>query len=221
MKLPASSQFLFTGYFVLLASSGAAAGSFTIDQIMSAPFASDLVAAPTRASVAWIENEQGRRNIWMAAGPSWTARKLTSFDQDDGQEIAQLAWASDASYILFSRGGDFENGGENPNPDLAPQRPDQSIWRVDVAGGEPVKLTIGRSPQISPRGGIVFIRKGQIFLLPKNEGKPAKAEGEPLLDQKGSQSDLRWSPDGSAFAFVSDRGDHSLVGVYRLADKSL
>jgi dipeptidyl aminopeptidase/acylaminoacyl peptidase len=222
MRLLASCTFLFTSYLAFFASSsGAAAASFTIDQIMSAPFASDLIAAPTGASVAWIENEQGRRNIWTASGPSWTARKLTSFDQDDGQEIADLAWASDASYILFSRGGDFENGGENPNPDLAPQRPDQSIWRVDVSGGEAVKLTVGRSPQISSKGDVAFIRKGQVFSLPKTDGKPAKTEGEPLLDQKGSQSDLRWSPDGGAFAFVSDRGDHSLIGIYRPSDKSL
>ena len=134
-----------------------------------------------------------------------------------------LTWRGlpDASYILFARGGDFENGGENPNPNLAPQRPDQSLWRVDVAGGEPTKLTVGRSPQISSKGDVVFIRKDQVFLLPRSGGKPPKAEGEPLVDQKGSQSDLRWSPDGSSFAFVSDRGDHSFVGIYTLADKSL
>ncbi len=221
MRQPASCTFLFTVYLGLFAASSGAATSFSIDQIMSAPFASDLIAAPTGTSVAWIENEQGRRNIWTASGPSWAARKLTSFDQDDGQEIADLAWGPDASYILFARGGDFENGGENPNPNLAPQRPDQSIWRVEVTGGEPVKLTVGLSPQISSRGDVVFTRKGQVFLLAKTDGKPGKTEGEPLVDQKGSQSNLRWSPDGSAFAFVSDRGDHSLIGIYRLADKSL
>ncbi len=207
--------------FALSVRSAQSPQPFTVGQVMSAPFASDLIAAPKGASAAWIENEQGRRNIWVASGPSWTARKLTSFEADDGQEIADLAWAPDGSYLLFARGGDFENGGENPNPDLAPNRPDQSIWRVDLTGGDAVKLTIGNSPQISSQGDVIFIRKGQVFSLAKAGGKPVKGDGEPLLDQKGSPSDLRWSPDGSSFAFVSDRSDHSLIGVYRLADKSL
>src|SRR3569833_3999260 len=119
---------LFCASALCVSSSGAANGTFTIDQVMSAPFASEPVASPTGAKVAWILNERGHRNIWMAEGPAWKGHKVTHFDQDDGQEIAELAWAPDGSYLLFSRGGDFENGGENPNPDSNPTTPDQSIW---------------------------------------------------------------------------------------------
>jgi dipeptidyl aminopeptidase/acylaminoacyl peptidase len=200
----------------------APAGSFTIDQIMSVPFASELTPSPKGAAAAWIENENGRRNIWIASGPDWKAHPVTSFNQDDGQEIADIAWAPDGSYLLFARGGDFENGGENPNPDLAPERPDQSIWRVDIAGGAPTKLTVGRAPEISPKGDlVVFIRSHQIFSFHPSSAKSGKVDAVSLVDQKGEQSDLRWSPDGSAFAFVSNRGDHSFIGLYKLADKSI
>ena len=40
--------------------------SFTLQQALSAPFASDLVASPQLGRFAWIENQQGRRNLWMA-----------------------------------------------------------------------------------------------------------------------------------------------------------
>src|SRR5882672_7897444 len=89
----------------------APSGSFTIGQVMSAPFASAPLAAPNGARVAWLENEEGKRNIWVAEGPGWKGRKITNFNHDDGQEIAELAWAPDGSYLLFARGGDFENGG--------------------------------------------------------------------------------------------------------------
>ena len=39
---------------------------FTLDEVMSAPFVSELTAAPAGARVAWIANDRGRRNIWVA-----------------------------------------------------------------------------------------------------------------------------------------------------------
>ncbi len=195
-----------------------AQGSFTVEQVTSAPFASGLVAARTGTAVAWLENDRGRRNIWAASGPEWRGRPITAFDKDDGQEIADIVWSPDASYLLFTRGGDFENGGENPNPDLDPKKPEQAIWRVNLTGGPPVKLTVGHAPQISPNGGtVVFLRNGQIY----SWSKPDATDAAPLVEQQGSQSDLRWSPDGRSFAFVSDRKQHSLIGLYSLTDKSV
>src|SRR5579875_67625 len=106
--------------------------TFTIDQVMGAPFASSPIAAPKGATMAWLINDQGRRNIWMASAPDWHGRKVTAFDQDDGQEIDELAWAPDGSYLLFTRGGDFETHRENPNPDLSPLTPRQEIWSVAI-----------------------------------------------------------------------------------------
>src|SRR5438105_15771741 len=41
--------------------------AFTLDQVMSAPFPEGLVAAPAGGSVAWVFNDRGARNIWVAA----------------------------------------------------------------------------------------------------------------------------------------------------------
>src|SRR6266567_1725952 len=131
--------------------------SFTISQVMSAPFASGLLAAPTGSKVAWLENEEGKRNIWVAEAPDWSGHKITNFEKDDGQEIAELAWAPDGSYLLFARGGDFENGGDNPNPDLSPTKPEQEIWYVAMREPAPKRLTEGHSPVISPKGDIVAV----------------------------------------------------------------
>ena len=192
----------------------AATGPFTISQALSAPFASELKASPNGAKMAWIENEQGRRNIWFAAAPDWKAEKATAFNEDDGQEIADLAWAHDGSFLLFSRGGDFENAGENPNPAIVLKRPDQSIWQFKFDGSAPAKLTEGRSPRVSSDNRIVFLRKNQIFEL-------ADAKAVELAEQKGEQEAPCWSPDGRRFAFVSQRGDHSFIGVYDYGTKQL
>ncbi len=196
--------------FFLASTAFAQNGSFTIDQIMSAPFASSPVAAPKAARVAWLLNERGQRNIWVADAPGWKARKLTSFDKDDGQEISDLAWAPDAGYLLFARGGDFETGGDNPNPDLNPIKPDQALWSVALDGSPAKKLTEGHGGAISPKGdAVAFLRAGQIWMM-----KPSGADAALAVSQKGSANGLRWSPDGRQLAFVSNRRDHSLIGIY-------
>jgi dipeptidyl aminopeptidase/acylaminoacyl peptidase len=206
--------------FLLVATAGclwAAGGSFTIEQVMSAPFASALTAAPRRPVVVWLENEQGRRNLWAASAPDWKAHKLTAFEDDDGQQIDQMAWAPDGSYLVFTRGGDFENGGTNPNPALSVTQPGQDIWRVDLDGSPARKLTEGQAAAISPKGDrIAFLRSGQIWLMGAAGESPKQA-----LQQKWGSEGLTWSPDGSQLAFVSERGDHSFIGLYSVAENSV
>ena len=195
----------------------AAQRSFTIPQVMSEPFATALLASPNGATVAWLENGEGKRNIWVAQAPDWTGRQITSFNRDDGQEIDDLAWAPDGSYLLFARGGDFENGGENPNPDWSPTKPEQAIWSVGLDHTPARRLTEGHAPAISPRGDIVaFLRGGQIFFM-KSGGENVRN----VITQKGEQSELTWSPDGSELAFVSGRGNHRFIGLYSPSENSL
>src|SRR5512146_2463057 len=67
---------------------------FTLEQVMSSPFPDGLIAAPEGGKFAWVFNTLGARNIWVAepAGNSgtYTSRALTSYTEDDGQEIAEL-----------------------------------------------------------------------------------------------------------------------------------
>ncbi|MBV9082294.1 MAG: S9 family peptidase, partial [Acidobacteriaceae bacterium] len=202
---------------IVVAASQDTSSSFTIEQVMSAPFASSLKAASKGAKVAWLLNDRGARNVWIAAAPDWKGRKVTSFNQDDGQEIDDLVWAADGNHVLFARGGDFEMGRDNPNPSSNPEKPEQDIWIAGLDGSPARKLTEGHSPAVSPKGDTVaFMRAGQIFMM-KSFGENAKS----AVALKGSPSGLIWSPDGSALAFVSGRADHSFIVVYTPSDKSL
>ena len=92
---------------------------FTLEQVMSAPFVSELTAAPAAGRVAWIANEQGRRNIWVAQpGSHASAQQITHYTQDDGQEISGLAWSADGEWLAYTRGGDAE-WPERPAPNPA------------------------------------------------------------------------------------------------------
>jgi hypothetical protein len=64
----------------LLFADGRAAeqSTFTLDQVMSAPFPAHLAAAPTGGTVAWVFNERGVRNLWVAEPPGYRGRKLST-----------------------------------------------------------------------------------------------------------------------------------------------
>jgi dipeptidyl aminopeptidase/acylaminoacyl peptidase len=197
--------------------------SFTLEQALSAPFASDLVASPQLGRFAWVENQQGRRNLWMAQPNSagkYESKRLTSYDQDDGQEMYQIAWTPDAERIVYVRGGDSEYPDRSdPNPALLPGGVDRSIWVIAAAGGEPRKLSEGFNPVISPKGDqVAFLSHGQIWTVGL---EPDSAKANPLLHTRGDISALVWAPDSHAIAFVSERADHSFIGVYDLSSKTL
>ena len=195
---------------------------FTLEQVTSAPFPTELSAAPVKGRVAWVFNARGARNIWIAepaTDGSYKARQITSYKEDDGQDVGQLSWAPDAATIVYTRGGDLEFLNKpNPNPLSSPQGVEQDIWAVSLQTGETKMLGEGYSPAVSPKGDIVaFISKAQVwFTKLDGTGKPAQ-----WIHSNGDAGELRWSPDGSKLAFTSRRGDHGFIGVYDVAAKSL
>ena len=194
----------------------------TLEQILSAPFPTELTAAPARGRVAWVFNARGARNLWVAepaADGSYKSRQLTPYTDDDGQDLGQLAWSADAQTIVYTRGGDLEFlNNSYPNPQSSPQGVEQDIWAISLSGGAPKKLAEGHSAAISPKGGAVaYIFKGQVW----SANLDGSDKPEQLIHANGNATSPRWSPDGAKLAFVSRRGDHSFVGVYDVAAKSL
>jgi dipeptidyl aminopeptidase/acylaminoacyl peptidase len=190
---------------------------FTLEQVMSAPFPSDLSAAPAGGRVAWVLNAKGVRNIWIAEPPAYKGKQITSYSEDDGLEIGELVWAPDGQSIIYTRGGDLEGFGENPNPRSRTEEPKQQIWIVSLEG----KLRLlgeGHSAVVSPKGDrVAFIFKRDVSWV-KTDGSEKAAQ---LFQTKGRSGSVHWSPDGSKLSFLSNRGDHSYVGVCDLATKSI
>lgn len=203
--------------FLCFSAVGLFAQSFTIEQAMRAPFNSQLTASPVGTKFAWVANQEGRRNLWVFDG---SARALTHYDADDGLEIHDLAWTPDGASIVFGRGGDFEFAGKpSPNPALIPGGVEQDIWIVPLSGGEPRKIAEGHASAISPAGDVlVYLLKGEIWTI---NLKDANAKPEQLFHGRGHFGSLTWSPDGKWLAFTSHRDDHSFVGVYSFAAKTV
>jgi dipeptidyl aminopeptidase/acylaminoacyl peptidase len=218
--MPRSRMLLAIALVLLLAPLCGAAGrsAFTLEQVLSAPFPTDLTTSPSGGKVAWVANIRGVRNIWVAAPPERKGRPVTSFAEDDGQEITDISFTPDGNAIVFVRGGDANRKGEIPNPGSRADGAEQSVLIVPAAGGAARKLADGHSPAVSPKGDrAAFIQKDQVFWAPLDGSEKAA----PAFKSRGDAAQLAWSPDGARLAFVSRRGDHSFVGVFDVAARTV
>jgi dipeptidyl aminopeptidase/acylaminoacyl peptidase len=189
-----------------------------LEQILAAPFPTELLASPAGGKLAWVMNVRGVRNLWVAEPPAYQGRQITRFDKDDGQAIGGLEWTPDAKAIFYVRGSGPNRQGEAPNPTSDPAGAEQAVWRVNLDGGEPVKIGLGSAVAVSPKGdGFALVRGGKVFW----GALDGKGELAPLFQARGTARQLRWAPDGNKLAFVSDRGDHAFLGLYDKSAKSL
>jgi dipeptidyl aminopeptidase/acylaminoacyl peptidase len=216
------------------AAPAAAAEPPTLEQLLAIPYPTEIATATAADRVAWVLDERGARNVWTAA-PGEQPRRLTDYTEDDGQPLGGLALTADGGLAVYVRGGGPNRAGESPNPTSDPAGVSQEIFAVPTAGGEPRRLGEGSAAVLSPGGDeLVFAREGKLYRVSLAEPSPPPDGGEaapeesgaesaprPLFEARGASQDAAYSPDGRRLAFVSDRGDHSFIGVYDLGTARL
>src|SRR5436190_761155 len=141
-KIPTNPPFHFSVYFLkkmkalpviaLICLSANAFSQHTLELFLSHPIESEFAASPDGKNIAWVINDHGKRNILIKTGFE-QPRLLTDFQQDDGQEISELAFSPNGTKLLFVRGGAANRAGQSPNPASLAEGAERAIYYKEIS----------------------------------------------------------------------------------------
>lgn len=221
-KIYSFSFALFLHFFVL----NSLIAQFSIRDIKSYAFPSELVTSVKGDQIAVAINEEGVRNVYVGEAPSFKLRKLTNFQKDNGQEITSISISSNGKWVVFVLGG--EHGGNwdiskpvNTNSTQLPLK--VRVCQIPFDGGAIKYISEGDYPTISSTGELVaFIKDDQPWVCHLDSIKDDDFLEIPrqLVQTRGKVSDLQWSPIANQIAFSVDRGNYSFI-AYTQVGKEL
>ena len=197
-----------------------------VRQFLSPASPLEIVSARSTDRIAWTTYEEGKRNVYTAAAPAFTPVRLTAFLKDDGIDLTGVEISADGSTVVFVRGHGRNRDGWYANPGNHPEGGEQAIWAARVAApGVAWRVAEGTNPEVSPDGRyVLFVRDGQVHrarLSQTPAATPVDRGEVPFIRAWGTNSSPMWSPDGTRIAFVSNRDDHSYIGIYHAATHTI
>ena len=177
--------------------------------------------SPDGSRLAYLSNEEGKPQLyvrWMDTGQTALVTNVTS-------SPSNITWSPDGKYIAFTMSVDAK---EKPLDVKMPKKPEGAKWSpkfqyitkaryqadgkgvLDPAYTHIFNLEYVSEVQVSPNGKyIAYVRRSNDIMSDSSRANVwlASVDGKshrPLLSSKKNYYSIRWSPDGSRLAYLSN-----------------
>ncbi|MCL6269916.1 prolyl oligopeptidase family serine peptidase [Sansalvadorimonas sp. 2012CJ34-2] len=171
----------------------------------------DYRVAQTCNRIVWIDYKTGQHELFVQDIPDGKRRLLHTSHGDDGEPLRLVTLSPSGRYLLITQ-GDFSGVNSCTNPRRKTTPPAGFLQLVDTDGETPPRpiantLVAAINPNES---SITWARHGCVYSQ-TIEDSPVKE----LFRIRGDITDINWRPDGSRLAFVCERDEHALLGIYQ------
>ncbi len=167
--------------------------------------------------IAWIDDENDVTTVWTAKGSGGVALKVAQTPRGDGQPFGNLALSANGKWIAFQSGQASSTPGRAANPVSLTPAPQLAVW-VASPGGAACRIADGQQPTLPANADrVAFLKGGDLWLAQLGaDCAQMQKSAHMALHARTPLSDLQWSPDGNALAFVEHRGSYGAAGAYSL-----
>jgi hypothetical protein len=178
----------------------------SLDEYLNFTTREMLISHPQTSALAWVETTRGVPNVLYMPLETRLTQRVTNYTADNGTALSDLRFSGAALSWVESPVADV-----NARSDTRAACERHLLWTwawtssdrprlvTDFGGAQPNSWAVNPAD-----GSFVFSLGRQIF----------SASNRAIVTTRAGQlTSLSWNPNGTALAFVSDRGDHSFVGI--------
>ena len=200
--------------FILFTSTISFGQEIPLEDFMSSPYVSSLISSPSGEMVAWVSEEKGVRNLYIANSPNLKPTLIYTTGSDDGQVIGNIQIDNLDNNIFFTKGSGTNRAGEIANPASLSNYPKKQLLKYNLTSAKLDTIGSYSNYIISPKDDYLLIPKRNTILKYDLESNKVTT----LISMRGNVGQLAFSPTGNEIIFTSNRNDHSFIGYYKYGD---
>ncbi|CAM3757748.1 S9 family peptidase [Parendozoicomonas haliclonae] len=177
----------------------------------------DYKVALLRNRIAWIDYHKGQNELFVQDLPDGERRCLLTSEGDDGQPLRLVQIAPSGQHLLITR-GEFTEDAPCQNPRQSVLPPSGQLQVIDLDSGSPL-LSLGEftTATLTPDDrAVLWAEKGTVYIQNLYERTPRI-----LFSVRGQVISLDWSPDGQHLAFICQRQERTLLGLFTLGSSRI